>query len=299
MPRRFSLRTMLFWLAPSATVGAVGLPPRSATPDTTGVTVDTIGAIASRFLETQHRVRVFLPAGYASEGKRYPLILMNDGQDAEAAGLLVTLDSLANMQAIKPVIVVAIDATGDRAQEYGVAQHPNAQGLGSRAEAYDRFVTQELLPMIRRRYRVLREPAQTAVMGWSLGALSAFDIAWRHPELFGHVGAFSGSFWWRTNDSTVAARQSSRVMHRIVRDTRKVPRIRMWFEAGRQDETDDRDGNGVIDAIQDTRELIDVLVAKGFREGPDIRYVEMEGGHNPETWGKALPHFLEWAFPNQ
>ena len=85
-------------------------------------------------------------------------------------------------------------------------------------------------------------------------------------------------------------------MHRRVRESNRAPRFRAWFEVGRQDERDDRDMNGVIDAIQDTRELIDAMVEKGFRRGKDLEYLEVEGGHNVETWARALPQFLLWAF---
>jgi predicted alpha/beta superfamily hydrolase len=72
----------------------------------------------------------------------------------------------------------------------------------------------------------------------------------------------------------------------------------LWFQAGTRDETADRDGNGVIDAIQDTTELIDELVKKGFRRGEDVVYHELPGGeHHESTWARALPEFLRWACP--
>ena len=107
---------------------------------------------------------------------------------------------------------------------------------------------------------------------------------------------FSGSFWWRSNDSTVATKQASRIMHAQVRGTARAPKLRIWLEAGKRDEQDDRDGNGVIDAIQDTRELMDAIATKGFREGREMTYFEVDGGHDPATWGNALPEFLRWAF---
>ena len=98
--------------------------------------------------------------------------------------------------------------------------------------------------------------------------------------------------------SSVAARQNSRVAHAAVRAGPFKPGLRFWFEAGTKDETDDRDGNGVIDAIQDTTELIDALTALGYNAGADVEYVQVEGGqHNQATWAAALPDFLIWAFP--
>jgi enterochelin esterase-like enzyme len=251
-----------------------------------------MSGLRSRFLAETPVIRVFLPPGYAESRARYPVLYANDGQDMEAVGLSRTIDSLVTAGRMSPVIVVAVHAGEERLQNYGTADQPNAQGLGARAQAYERFMVKELVPAIRHRYRT---GPGAAIMGWSLGGLSAFDLAWRNRDTFQQVGVFSGSFWWRTDDSSTASKQSSRIMHRRVRETGRPDGLRAWFEAGRQDEKDDRDMNGVIDAIQDTRELIAVLVEKGMREA-DLQYLEADGGHNVETWGKVLPQFLVWAF---
>ena len=280
--------------------GAVWFAPAApeARRSTTGgpIAVDTLAAMRSRFLPRTRMVRVFLPVDYATSTDSYPVLYANDGQDMEALGLVETLERLQADRSIQPVIVVAVHATDARRQEYGVAGTPNAQGLGAEAGSYHRFMVEELRPFIEQRYRVRRGPAETALLGWSLGGLAAFDLAWRHPESFGTVGVMSGSFWWRTDDGSPAARQVSRIMHRVVRESRNPPQLRMWFEAGRDDEAADRDGDGVIDAIQDTRELMDELAAKGFQEGSDMIYLEVDGGHNQATWGSALPAFLGWAY---
>ena len=291
--RRLSFRTLLYWLAPTAGVGTLAGPVRS--PDPSGeIRVDTIHDLRSRWLARVPMVRVYLPAGYESAHRRYPVLFANDGQDVENLGLVRVIDSLVNARRMAPIIVVAVNAGEDRLQNYGTAGQPNAQGLGDRADKYERFLVEELRPLVERRYRTL--PGNTAIMGWSLGGLSAFDVGWRNSERFQKVGVFSGSFWWRTDDTNVETKQSSRIVHRRVRSAKHIPRLRLWLEAGRQDETADRDGNGVIDAVQDTRELIDLLVAKGMREGRDIEYLETDGGHNLETWSRVLPHFLIWAF---
>jgi len=290
--KRLSLRTLLYWLAPTAGVGTLAGPVR--TPAVAGAAVDTLTDIRSRYLAATPTVRVFLPPGYAQSGERYPVLYANDGQDMEAVGLSRTRDSLVAAKQMHAIIVVAVHAGEDRLQNYGTAGQRNAQGLGSRAEAYERFIVRELVPLVERRYRTQRGPA--SIMGWSLGGLSAFDLAWRNGRTFQKVGVFSGSFWWRTDDGSADAKQSSRIMHRRVRESRRPPGLRAWFEVGRQDEKDDRDMNGVIDAIQDTRELINALQERGFHDGTDIQYLEVDGGHNVETWSGALPQFLVWAF---
>lgn len=292
--RRLSLRALLYWLAPTAGVGTLAGQARSPA-DSGAVSVDTLHGLRSEYLASTPTVRVFLPPGYRDSETSYPVLFANDGQDMEAVGLARTIDSLVAKGRIAPIVVVAVHAGENRLQHYGTSGQPNAQGLGAAAHSYEAFVVRELVPLIARRYRV--RPGPAAIMGWSLGGLSAFDIAWRNSNRFAAVGVFSGSFWWRTDDSTVQSKQASRIIHRRVRETSPAPSIRVWLEAGRSDERDDRDGNGVIDSIQDTRELMDELVRMGMREGPDLQYLEVDGGHTPETWGSALPRFLTWAFP--
>ena len=241
-------------------------------------------------------IQVFLPPGYAEDPTlRFPVLYANDGQDMGAWQLRETLARLTADGVIEPLLVVAIPAGPGRLREYGIAGTPNAKGLGNEAADYTRWLLQVLKPCIDDRYRTRPGPAHTAIMGASLGGLSAFDLAWNHPEIFGAAGAFSGSFWWRTDDRTPARQQASRIAHRMVR---KGPRssARFWFEAGAVDETADRDRNGVIDAIQDVTELMDELARRGYEQGRDMMYVEVDGGHDPETWAAVLPGFLEWAF---
>ncbi len=263
------------------------------------VEVERLPPFESRNLGETRTIDVFLPRGYQSSHLSYPVLYANDGQDMAPIDLAGILDSLQASTSMAPAIVVAIHATGDRIQDYGTAGIPNAQGYGSRADKYERFMLEELMPSIESRYRTLGGPASTAVMGWSLGGLSAFDMAWTHSDRIGAVGVFSGSFWWRTDDSSPANKAHSRIMHRRIRETAKKPALRMWFETGLQDENSDRDSNGVIDAIQDTEELIGELNRKGFHRGTDVVHLTVEGKHDLATWKRLLPEFLTWAFPNK
>jgi predicted alpha/beta superfamily hydrolase len=192
-------------------------------------------------------------------------------------------------------LVVAIASGPDRIEEYGMAGTPDYAGRGAKAAEFQHFVLEAVIPEVRARYRLAPDAAHTGIMGSSLGGLAAFDLAWRHPEVFGFAGIFSGSFWWRAENSTPAARQASRLAHRLVRESPQPARVRLWFSAGTREETDDRDGNGVIDAVQDTTELVAALEQRGFRRGPGLAYVEIpDGEHNEATWARALPGFLEW-----
>ncbi|WP_461147031.1 alpha/beta hydrolase [Spirosoma pulveris] len=264
------------------------------------VTVRRDDSLHSVPLNRTVHLTIVLPPDYLSTTKVYPVLYLNDGQDLPRLKMTAVLDSLYQKNSIRPFILVAIHA-GDRIQEYGTAAQADYMNRGSKAGMYTDFVLTELLPFTKKHYRVSTEPAQSVFAGFSLGGLSAFDIVFHHPERFGRAGVFSGSFWWRSKSTADGYRdETDRIMHDLVRKGSDHKPLKFWFETGTEDETSDRNNNGIIDAIDDTTDLIDELVKKGYDRNRDIRYVEIQGGeHNQETWSEIMPDFLGWAFsPN-
>lgn len=269
----------------------------SPLPTTALYSLETLTNIHSKLLDRDTVVDIFLPPAYKKGGKKYPLLILNDGQDGKAIRLKETLESLLSANEIEEVIVVGVHA-GDRMQEYGVARKPDFKQRGSKAKNYSRFIMTELIPYIEYQYPITGEPTHRAIAGFSLGGLSAVDIAW-HNNYFGKVGAFSGSFWWRKRDITSRfySNQHDRIMHQQIRSGGFQPGLKFWFQTGLKDEVSDRDKNGVIDSIDDTLDLIVELTKKGYRPFHDIQYLELKDGeHNLPTWSKAMPEFLKWAF---
>jgi len=224
------------------------------------------------------------------------LLLLNDGQELGNLGFTNTLETLYNTHRIKPILVVAIHAGENRLDEYGIAGKPDFKGRGAKAEIYTQFIKQELLPQLER-LTGFNEFDTTAFAGFSLGGLSAFDIVWNNPELFNKAGVFSGSFWWRGKDLAKGYADADRLMHQVIRETKTKPAIKAWLQTGTKDETSDRNKNGIIDAIDDTIDLISEMEAKGFKRPDEIQYVEVVGGtHDTTTWGKAMAKFLRWTY---
>lgn len=253
----------------------------------------------SQHLNRQVIVDIYPPPGYETEPERhYPLLLFNDGQDLPATRLVQTLDTLVREKTIPPVFVAGIHAGRGRRHEYGTLRQPDYKGRGEKAPNYRDFVLLELLPELRGNWRLSTQPEENLFAGFSLGGLSAFDMTWAHPEVFGAAGVFSGSLWWRWSAVDPANPDADRIMHDVVQ-TSPGPypnQQRFWFQAGTLDEADDRNNNGIIDAIDDTLQLIEALKNRGFGNG-QVQYLEIDGGtHDPATWGIAMPDFLRWAF---
>ncbi len=263
-------------------------------------TEEKITGVFSKLLGRNVDVNLLFPANYLETKKKYPLLLLNDGQDMEGLQLKATLEKLAGESIIKEIIVAGVVA-GDRMQEYGVAAKKDYLKRGSRAKEYTRYIITELVPYLIYKYPVDSDASSHVMAGCSMGGLSALDIGWNHPKIFQKVGVFSGSLWWRKRDSksTFFSEKRDRIMHLQIRDGKKKPNMQFWFQTGTLDEASDRNKNGIIDSIDDTMDLISELTKKGYRPFHDIQYYEVKDGkHNLETWAAAMPQFLKWAFPN-
>ncbi|TAE35972.1 MAG: esterase family protein [Runella slithyformis] len=260
--------------------------------------------LISKHLGRKITIDFILPPNYEKHPDRaYPVLFMNDGQDVERLQMQAVLRQLYQQNHIRHFILVAVHC-GDRMQEYGTASQLDYKQRGSKATAYTQFVLEELMPYVQTKYRVLSGPKHNFWCGFSLGALSAFDMVWHHAAVFGKVGAFSGSFWWRQKAYDQQYKdERDRIAHRLVRESNQFASSnspQFWFQTGTDDEKDDRNQNGIIDSIEDTLDLIAELEKKGYRWGHDIKYVEVKNGHhNPDTWAKIMPDFLTWAFGNE
>jgi enterochelin esterase-like enzyme len=275
------------------------------------------------------KAHVHLPPGYEPHGaRRYPVLYVNDGQDWDAVGFDATLARLRRDGAIAPAIVVAIDMPPDRMGAYGLSDRKAGRSLvgdtrygpvGAKADAYSRWLVERLVPQVDARYRTKRDAADRTILGWSLGALNAFNLGWQYPEVFGRVGAFSPSFWIPAARGDEASAMRTRLAQRMVDAGGKREGSRFWFAIGDSEEDDDRDHDGVNDAVDDLRDLIlgyradDGFHTRGLAElgysvdmdaadhapgDAEVSYFLLERGHhNQEAWKRMLPAFLAWAYP--
>lgn len=290
------------------------------------VQVQSLALEPTSFAPEGLRATVYLPPGYAVSQGRYPVLYLNDGQDRDAVGLQPTLQRLIGEGTIRAPIVVAIDMPRDRMGAYGLSDRAAGRSLiaqtkygpvGTHAHAYSEWMVRTLVPTIDARYRTRTTPDARAILGWSLGGLNAFNLGWQYPDVFGRAGAFSPSFWLSAERGDADTVQHTRLAQRMIDGSEPRNGARWFFAVGTDEETDDRDGDGINDAIDDTRDLIDGWnigkpdALKGLRQSnysinddhvrratrADVALYVLSGGrHEQASWARMLPQFLQWAY---
>jgi predicted alpha/beta superfamily hydrolase len=242
----------------------------------------------SRHLDTPRDIIVYLPPTYDGEAaSRFSVLYLHDGQNifdcATAFGgnewrVDETAQEMIEKGEVAPLIIVGIYNTGEKRIDEYTPTFDKKQKAGGKAPAYARFIVEELKPFIDESYRTLGDRAHTGIGGSSLGGLVSIYIALRHTGVFGRVAALSPSIWW-----------NRRSILRWVRALTSSTGQKIWIDSGTNE------GRPALNNVRDLREL---LVEKGWVEGKDLAYLEAEGaGHDEAAWAARFGAVLGFLFP--
>lgn len=99
------------------------------------------------------------------------------------------------------------------------------------ADAFHRFMVEELRPVIARMYKV--DPANQTLVGYSLGGLFALHVMFSHPDAYRTFVAGSPSIWW--NDREVLKGEAG--FAAAVRSGKAAPRLLITSDEWEQSET--------------------------------------------------------------
>ena len=244
--------------------------------------------LSSSYLKREVTVEILEPETGISA---LTVLLMHDGQDMEGLRIQHHLKTHFGTGG-RPFLLVAVHASDKRLMEYGVNGVPDFAGRGALAGAHQDFIIEELFPRLRKMYHIT-EGGHTAA-GCSLGGLSAIDLVLENPFLFDKSAVFSGALWWRSKDLGKGYSDAThRIIHQKVKSLKISQEQKFWFQCGTEDETSDRNKNGIIDSIDDTLDLIKEL-GKKIPEANLTYYEVNKGKHDLNTWSAAIPIFLKW-----
>jgi enterochelin esterase-like enzyme len=196
---------------------------------------------------------------------------------------------LVDRGSIPPLIVVGVWSSTSRGPEYSPwHEAPN----------YARFLLEELMPRVNAAFRTRTGPANTAVMGSSMGGLLSFFLVSHHPDVFGACGCLSSHFPLSEavvaqNFREAAASATPDTTPYILRDIANGLRVpsgtRYWFDYGTL---------GLDSTYAPTQTAVRTwLLSLGLSEGKDFVMRRYEGAtHNEASWRARLDDPLTYLF---
>ncbi len=249
-------------------------PDRQITGD-----YEVLPPMHSKFLGVDREVIVWFPPGYAERPtKRYPVLYMHDGRQVfdpttSTWGKDWQVDELAQDMIlngeVEPFIVVAVDCTEARSEEYA----PSRKG-----DAYIRFLLEELKPLVDATWRT--DPERSSIAGSSMGGLISFYAAWRHPEVFSGAACLSPAF----------AEHFGQTCFRMVEASQApLPDVKFFLSCG---------GAEGLEAtlMAGTLKMAGLLKKVGYPEENLSVRIEGWAEHNEEAWARMTPHWLRFLF---
>lgn len=273
---------LLYCLAPVQLFGATGRAECQSVP--------------SRILGHSVPYCIALPPGYDSEKvRRYPVLYLlhglgDDEQMLIHSGGFNLIEDLWERHQMGDFLIVTPAG--------GASFYINSRDGRNR---YEDFFLQEFVNQIENRYRAKPRRAFRGIAGISMGGYGALHLAFRHPELFGSVGAhsaalierfptvtstdsrqlarsrvFAGVFgspfdpvFWKKNDPLAIARAAN------------LAGVQIYFDCGSEDDFGFEAGAADLDKILTSRH-----VTHEFHLYP--------GGHNWVYFAEHLPALLEF-----
>ena len=243
-----------------------------------GGTLDWLHDVWSPQLQNRRDVVVYLPPTYGGR-RQFPVVYMQDGQNlfdpatAHAGdwGLRGSLEALT-VQGIEAIVVGVWHAGAERIAEY--SPFVDAKSGGGRGDLYLAFLVETLKPLIDARFQTRPGRSHTGIAGSSMGGLISLYGFFRRADTFGLAAALSPSAWF-----------ADRAIVPLVAAAAFVPG-RIYLDVG---------ANEGVQHVMNVRELHDALLAKGYRSGHDVLYVEdAGGGHDEGAWGRRFPAALSF-----
>jgi enterochelin esterase family protein len=215
--------------------------------------------IESRSLGGRRRVWFYLPPEYATTADAlFPVVYVLDGANyVEKMDVPRVLDHLIANKTIPPVVAV-FSEPADRQEEY------------SRNPKWRAFIAGELVPAVDKRFRTFPTPDHRVILGSSLAAYGAVDLAVAAPSVFGLCAAIAPP----AQTATVVSNQANA--------RAAVVSIKFFVLGGVYD--------SMIDGARLLRTTLDEYQAP-------VSYLEVSEGHNTNTFRAHLDDALRALLP--
>ena len=246
--------------------------------------VRRLDQVHSPELGTRRDIHIYLPPSYTHSGRHYPVVYMHDGQNlfdhaisfAGEWGVDETMERIAH-EGVEAVVVGVPNMGVSRTAEY--SPYRDERLGGGQGDAYLRFLTDTLKPLVDAQFRTQRECEHTGLAGSSMGGLISLYGFLRRPDVFGFAGVMSPSLWFAQGA--------------IFQDVHHLPSWdgRIYLDTGTGE------GRG---QVKQTRLMVRMLRRKTRHPRLQLHYVEDRGArHNEEAWAGRFERAIKWLLPKK
>jgi enterochelin esterase family protein len=259
-------------------------PDAIAKDDVPHGTVDQMPPWESKiFANTIRDWSIYVPAQYKPE-QPAALMVFQDGERMRDVNgrwrIPVVFDNLIARGDMPPTIAVFINPGNDKSRVQKKGSQPSNRGFeyDSLGNRYARFLLEEILPEVEKRYRISSDPDMRAIGGSSSGAICAFTVAWERPDQFRKVYSSVGSF---TN------LRGGNVYPALIRKTEPKP-LRV-YQADTSGDVDNTAGSW----WWANQQMASALQYMGY----DSRFDQSEGyAHNADFGSSKFPEAMKWLW---
>lgn len=141
------------------------------------------------------RCFVYTPAEYeTSPEKSYPVLYLQHGMGEDERGwhqqgrMAEILDGQIAGGKCKPMIVVT--DYGNCGYIHGARRGESREAFGA---SFEDVLLKDIIPFVEKTFRVKADREHRAMAGLSWGGHQTFQVTLTHPDLFAHIGSFSGA----------------------------------------------------------------------------------------------------------
>jgi enterochelin esterase-like enzyme/predicted small secreted protein len=209
----------------------------------------------SVYVPNQEFAKDLLPIAYITDGYEY--------MHERMGNMVQMLDYLIANKKIKPIIAVFID----HREPVNRSNNKRMQELAMNSK-YLNFFTDEFIPQIEINYPVTKDHNNRAILGTSMGGLTAAYFAISKPDVFGLAGIQSPAFWFKPEIYALC-------------DNPNTPPIKIAMTSGL-----------INDSHEGTRKMKDIL----DRTACTYQYIEVNEGHSWGNWKGLLDEILIFFF---
>lgn len=230
------------------------------------------------FPGTHRQYWLYIPAQYDASSPACSMIVQDGLNRAKGWKLPTVMDNLIHEKAMPVTIGIfitpgVVPAPNDSAQ----ARYNRSFEYDGMGDAYARFLIEEMLPLVEKKYNLSDDPNDRCVAGASSGAICAFTAAWERPDAFRRVLSTIGTY---------VNLRGGHLYPSLVRKTEPKP-IRIFMQ----------DGSSDLDIYAGSwwaanQDMLSALKFSGY----DVRHAWGEGGHNGKHGAAIMPDAMRWLW---